>query len=278
MAGQGGQRRPVGTHCQLLNGSLLQAPVLRAFAICMPTGKYVLKCLLSPDVRQLATTSADKTIKLWNLDGFTLDRTLVGAPLHTPVLCVRPVLSWRPLKIAKMGGVARIAQYMGLELNLCCVARMQVQEWTCMQVETGRLAELFAVVDHQRSMRHCLSEEWLFPAPAKWSCRPAVVRSCLHPFSPLTPAAARSAGRPPAVGVGLRVFGGRGIPGHGVVRLQRAPVGPVHGRRHPHVQRPPQGRRLLRAERQCHRGPRRRVAGRCYSPSACGRRAVSGFM
>ena len=45
-------------------------------------GKYVLKCLLSPDVRQLATTSADKTIKLWNLDGFTLDRTLVGAASH----------------------------------------------------------------------------------------------------------------------------------------------------------------------------------------------------
>lgn len=39
---------------------------------------YILKCLLSPDVRQLATTSADKTIKLWNLDGFTLDRTLTG--------------------------------------------------------------------------------------------------------------------------------------------------------------------------------------------------------
>ncbi len=39
----------------------------------------MLKCLLSPDVRQLATTSADKTVKLWNLDGFTLDRTLVGA-------------------------------------------------------------------------------------------------------------------------------------------------------------------------------------------------------
>lgn len=41
-------------------------------------GTYILKCLLSPDVRQLATTSADRTIKLWNLDGFTLDRTLSG--------------------------------------------------------------------------------------------------------------------------------------------------------------------------------------------------------
>ena len=49
-----------------------------------PAGKYVLKCLLSPDVRQLATASADKTVKLWNLDGFTLERTLTGmlACLH----------------------------------------------------------------------------------------------------------------------------------------------------------------------------------------------------
>ena len=41
-------------------------------------GKHVLKCLLSPDSRQMVTTSADKTIKLWNLDGFTLERTLTG--------------------------------------------------------------------------------------------------------------------------------------------------------------------------------------------------------
>mmetsp|Transcript_28775 Transcript_28775/g.81034 ORF Transcript_28775/g.81034 Transcript_28775/m.81034 type:complete len:313 (+) Transcript_28775:430-1368(+) len=39
---------------------------------------YILKCLLSPDVRQLATTSSDKTVKLWNLDGFQLERTLTG--------------------------------------------------------------------------------------------------------------------------------------------------------------------------------------------------------
>ena len=43
------------------------------------TGSYILKCLLSPDVRQLVTTSSDKTVRLWNLDGFTLDRTLTGA-------------------------------------------------------------------------------------------------------------------------------------------------------------------------------------------------------
>lgn len=32
-------------------------------------------------MRQLATASADKTVKLWNLDGFILDRTLTGVPL-----------------------------------------------------------------------------------------------------------------------------------------------------------------------------------------------------
>ena len=31
-----------------------------------------------PDSQQLATTSADKTIKLWNLETFMLDRALLG--------------------------------------------------------------------------------------------------------------------------------------------------------------------------------------------------------
>ena len=40
---------------------------------------YILKCLISPDCQQLATTSSDKTVKLWNLDdNFRLDRTLTG--------------------------------------------------------------------------------------------------------------------------------------------------------------------------------------------------------
>ena len=39
---------------------------------------YCLKCLLSPDGRMLATTSSDKTVKLWSLDGFKLERTLTG--------------------------------------------------------------------------------------------------------------------------------------------------------------------------------------------------------
>jgi len=32
-------------------------------------------------MQKLATVSSDKTVKLWNIDGFTLDRTLVGAML-----------------------------------------------------------------------------------------------------------------------------------------------------------------------------------------------------
>lgn len=47
---------------------------------------YILKCLISPDVQQLATTSADKTVKLWNLDNFTLNRTLTGEPTSGSVL------------------------------------------------------------------------------------------------------------------------------------------------------------------------------------------------
>ncbi len=53
------------------------------------SGHYILKCLLSPDVRQLATASADKTVKLWSLDGFSLDRTLTGGTL-CHLLSLRP--------------------------------------------------------------------------------------------------------------------------------------------------------------------------------------------
>ena len=40
--------------------------------------KYVLKCLLSPDVKWLATMSADHTAKVWDTSTFELSRTLVG--------------------------------------------------------------------------------------------------------------------------------------------------------------------------------------------------------
>ncbi|MCL7046875.1 hypothetical protein MKW94_029655, partial [Papaver nudicaule] len=43
---------------------------------------YILKCQLSPEFfephRYLATTSSDHTVKIWNVDGFTLEKSLVG--------------------------------------------------------------------------------------------------------------------------------------------------------------------------------------------------------
>ncbi|KAI3981210.1 hypothetical protein MKX01_041349 [Papaver californicum] len=44
---------------------------------------YILKCLLSPEFcgphRYLATASSDHTVKIWNVDGFTLEKTLVAS-------------------------------------------------------------------------------------------------------------------------------------------------------------------------------------------------------
>lgn len=42
--------------------------------------KYILKCLISPDSKKLATCSADATVKIWNAADFSfdLDKTLMG--------------------------------------------------------------------------------------------------------------------------------------------------------------------------------------------------------
>ncbi|KAF9172372.1 TOR complex subunit lst8 [Mortierella sp. AD011] len=42
--------------------------------------KYITKCVLSPDVKHLATCSADSTVKIWKTDNysFDLEKTLVG--------------------------------------------------------------------------------------------------------------------------------------------------------------------------------------------------------
>jgi WD40 repeat protein len=40
--------------------------------------RYILRCLISPDVRKLATTSCDKTVKIWNLDTYQCEQVLYG--------------------------------------------------------------------------------------------------------------------------------------------------------------------------------------------------------
>ncbi|KAL1191996.1 Target of rapamycin complex subunit LST8-1 [Cardamine amara subsp. amara] len=39
---------------------------------------HILKCLLSPANKYLATASSDKTVKIWNADGFKLEKVLTG--------------------------------------------------------------------------------------------------------------------------------------------------------------------------------------------------------
>jgi len=54
------------------------ATSFRPLSVINAHKKNVLKCLLSPDIRLLATTSADHTVKIWNTQKFTLEKTLTG--------------------------------------------------------------------------------------------------------------------------------------------------------------------------------------------------------
>lgn len=38
---------------------------------------YLLKCVVSPDLKSIASTSADKTVKIWNTATWTLERALM---------------------------------------------------------------------------------------------------------------------------------------------------------------------------------------------------------
>ncbi|KAF8048392.1 hypothetical protein N665_2532s0007 [Sinapis alba] len=40
--------------------------------------RQILKCVLSPEKKYLATASSDKTVKIWNVDNFTLAKVLTG--------------------------------------------------------------------------------------------------------------------------------------------------------------------------------------------------------
>ena len=97
-------------------------------------GAVVLKCLLSPDVRQLATTSSDKSVKLWNIDGFTLDRTLTGA--HAPcagALITHPLLTkhrrmlWAYRRCTQVGQ-SGMCWRIGLVCGILCYSPVSMQQ------------------------------------------------------------------------------------------------------------------------------------------------------
>jgi len=79
--------------CVASDASIVLAATNRGTVFCWRLGRgnfealhkleahstYCLSALLSPDVKYLATTSADKTVKIWNAEqGFKLDKTLMG--------------------------------------------------------------------------------------------------------------------------------------------------------------------------------------------------------
>ena len=79
--------------CVASDASIVLAATNRGAVFCWRLGRgnfealhkidahstYCLTALLSPDVKYLATTSADKTVKIWNAEnGFKLDKTLQG--------------------------------------------------------------------------------------------------------------------------------------------------------------------------------------------------------
>jgi WD40 repeat protein len=49
--------------------------------------EYLLKCVLSQDIKLLATTSADKTIKLWNTATWELHSVLAQVGVFSFFLC-----------------------------------------------------------------------------------------------------------------------------------------------------------------------------------------------
>ncbi|XXQ35955.1 WD domain, G-beta repeat [Plasmodiophora brassicae] len=67
------------TNGKFTTWSLAGEPQPRILQTVSAHNTYLLKCLISPDVRYLATTSADRTVKIWNLaDNCELSQTLTG--------------------------------------------------------------------------------------------------------------------------------------------------------------------------------------------------------
>lgn len=91
--------------------------------------KYLLKCVLSPDVNTLATTSADKTIKLYNTSTWKLERTLShhqrwvwDAVFSADSVYLVSVSSDQTGKLWDLSNGDVIRNYAGHSLAVTCVA------------------------------------------------------------------------------------------------------------------------------------------------------------
>lgn len=90
---------------------------------------YLLKCVLSPDVNLLATTSADKTVKLWNTTTWECERTLAqhqrwvwDAVFSADSLYFVTVSSDQSGKLWDLRSGEVIRNYAGHNLAVSCVA------------------------------------------------------------------------------------------------------------------------------------------------------------
>lgn len=91
---------------------------------------YLLKCIVSPDNSYIATTSADKTIKLWNTaNNFELERTLShhqrwvwDAVFSADSLYMVSVSSDTTGKLWSIKSGEVLKTYVGHNLSVSCVA------------------------------------------------------------------------------------------------------------------------------------------------------------
>ena len=91
--------------------------------------QYLLKCVLSPDVGTLATTSADKSIRLWNTATWELTKTMSqhqrwvwDAAFSADSLYLVSVSSDMVGKLWDLRGGDAIRNYNGHSLAVTCVA------------------------------------------------------------------------------------------------------------------------------------------------------------
>lgn len=91
--------------------------------------QYLLKSVISPDVGTLATTSADKTIRLWNTSTWELERTLAqhqrwvwDAVFSADSLYLVTVSSDQCGKLWDLRSGEVIRNYAGHNLAVTCVA------------------------------------------------------------------------------------------------------------------------------------------------------------